>query len=131
MIAASGARPRRGEGQIGQMRSLWSAAVIGGSGAGDVDPRHRADPAAKAVGGGTRAGDAQLQRPPFVLEAQRALRDLGYHPGPIDGTFGPQTRSALEKYQLAEKLPVTGQLDAETMQRLDVYRRLFRPAREL
>ena len=41
--------------------------------------------------------------------------------------FGPQTRAALEKYQLAEKLPVTGELDAETMQRLDVYKRLFRP----
>jgi len=26
---------------------------------------------------------------------------------------------------------VTGQLDAETMERLDVYRRLFRPARDL
>jgi len=36
---------------------------------------------------------------------------------------------ALEKYQQAEKLPVTGQLDAETMARLDVYKRLFRPAR--
>ena len=113
------------------MRSLWSVAVIGASGAGDVHPQHRADPAAKAVGGGMGAGNAQPQRPLFVREAQRALRDLGYHPGPIDGTFGPQTRSALEKYQLAEKLPVTGQLDAETMQRLDVYRRLFRPAREL
>jgi len=43
--------------------------------------------------------------------------------------FGPQTRTALEKYQLAEKLRVTGQLDAETMERLDVYKRLFRPAR--
>ena len=104
--------------------------MIGASGAGDVDPRHRADPAAKAVSG-SQAGDAKTERLPFVREAQRALRDLGYHPGPIDGTFGPQTRSALEKYQLAEKLPVTGQLDAETMQRLDVYRRLFRPAREL
>ena len=105
--------------------------MIGASGAGDVQPQHRADPAAKAVGGGTGAGNAQPQRTPFVREAQRALQDLGYRPGPIDGTFGPQTRSALEKYQLAEKLPVTGQLDAETMQRLDVYRRLFRPAREL
>ena len=105
--------------------------MIGASGAGDLHPQHPADSAAKAVGGGVGAGKAQPQRPPFVREAQRALRDLGYHPGPIDGTFGPQTRSALEKYQLAEKLPVTGQLDAETMQRLDVYRRLFRPAREL
>ena len=113
------------------MQSLWIAAVVGGSGTGDLDPQHRPDPAANAEVGGARVGDAQTQRPPFVREAQRALRDLGYHPGPIDGTFGPQTRSALEKYQLAAKLPVTGQLDSETMQRLDVYRRLFRPAREL
>jgi Putative peptidoglycan binding domain len=43
--------------------------------------------------------------------------------------FGPQMRMALEKYQLSEKLPVTGQLDAETMERLDVYKRLFSPDR--
>jgi peptidoglycan hydrolase-like protein with peptidoglycan-binding domain len=96
-----------------------------------LEPGRRSDPIEPAVGGGAPAGDFQSQRPPFVREAQRALRDLGYHPGPIDGTFGPQTRTALEKYQLAEKLPVTGQLDAETMERLDVYKRLFRRAREL
>ena len=71
------------------------------------------------------------RRPLIVREAQRALRDLGYDPGPIDGTFGARTRAALEKYQLAERLPVTGELDAPTMERLDVYRRLFRPAREV
>ena len=69
-------------------------------------------------------------RQPFVLEAQRALRDLGYDPGPIDGLFGPKTRAALEKYQTTERLPVTGQLDALTIERLDVYRRLLRPACE-
>jgi peptidoglycan hydrolase-like protein with peptidoglycan-binding domain len=92
-------------------------------------PQRRSDSIGPTAEGGTPAGDAQTQRPPFVREAQRALRDLGYHPGPIDGTFGSQTRMALEKYQQAEKLPVTGQLDAETMERLDVYKRLFRPAR--
>lgn len=71
------------------------------------------------------------QRPLFIREAQRALRDLGYDPGPIDGTFGSRTRAALEKYQLAERLAVTSELDAPTMERLDVYRRLFRPAREV
>lgn len=96
-----------------------------------LEPRRRPDSVGSAAGRGVPAGDFQSQRPPFVREAQRALRDLGYHPGPIDGMFGPQTRIALEKYQLAEKLPVTGQLDAETMERLDVYRRLFRPTREL
>ena len=69
-------------------------------------------------------------RPPFVLEAQRALRDLGYDPGPIDGIFGARTRTALEKCQMTERLPVTGELDAPTLERLDVYRRLFRPTRE-
>jgi peptidoglycan hydrolase-like protein with peptidoglycan-binding domain len=69
-------------------------------------------------------------RPPFVLEAQRALRDLGYDPGPIDGMFGPKTRAALEKYQATEKLPATGELDGLTLERLDVYRRLFRSTRE-
>ena len=112
------------------MRSIWSAAVISVSGDGDhLRPRRRPDPLGPAVAGGAPAADSQGQRPPFVREAQRALRDLGYHPGPIDGMFGPQMRTALEKYQVAEKLPVTGQLDAETMQRLDVYKRLFRPAR--
>jgi peptidoglycan hydrolase-like protein with peptidoglycan-binding domain len=70
-------------------------------------------------------------RQPFVLEAQRALRDLGYDPGPIDGIFGPRMRAALEKYQTTEKLPATGELDGLTLERLDVYRRLFRPMREL
>ena len=98
---------------------------------GHLEPQRRSAPIASAVADGASAGDVQSQRLPFVREAQRALRDLGYHPGPIDGTFGPQTRMALEKYQVAEKLPMTGQLDAETMERLDVYKRLFRSAREL
>ena len=69
-------------------------------------------------------------RQPLVREAQRALRDLGYDPGPIDGLFGPRTRTALAKYQTSERLPVTGDLDAVTLERLDVYRRLFRPTRQ-
>jgi len=113
------------------MRSIWCAAVIGAVGDGDLDPQHRSDPAVPAVGGGAPGREAQTERLPFVREAQCALRDLGYHPGPIDGTVGPQTRSALVKYQIAEKLQVTGQLDAETMERLDVYKRVFRPVRDL
>jgi len=69
---------------------------------------------------------AKTAKPEFVRQAQRALRDLGYSPGPIDGIVGPQTHAALAKYQDAEQLPVTGELDLETMARLDIYRRLFR-----
>lgn len=69
-------------------------------------------------------------RQPLVREAQRALRDLGYDPGPIDGVVGPRTRTALAKYQTSERLPVTSDLDALTLERLDVYRRLFRPTHQ-
>jgi peptidoglycan hydrolase-like protein with peptidoglycan-binding domain len=69
-------------------------------------------------------------RQSLVREAQRALRDLGYDPGPNDGLLGPKTRTALAKYQTSERLPVTGDLDALTLERLDVYRRLFRPTHQ-
>ena len=112
------------------MLSLWSAGLITMSSRGDLDPQDRPNPRVPGVGG-TSARDGDTHQPPFVREAQSVLRDLGYHPGPIDGVFSPRTRLALERYQIAERLPVTGQLDAETLLRLDVYRRLFRPARDL
>ena len=112
---------------------IWNAAGISVPGDGNhhPEPQPRPEPIRPADGQRAPAGDFSSQRLPFVREVQSVLRDLGYYPGPIDGTFGPQTRMALEKYQVAEKLPMTGQLDAETMERLDVYRRLFRPARDL
>ena len=36
--------------------------------------------------------------PAHVREVQRALLNAGYDPGPIDGIFGPRTKSALRKY---------------------------------
>jgi len=63
--------------------------------------------------------------PRYVREAQRALRDLGYEPGPVDGIVGPKTREALVRYQRSEKIAVTGRLDPETMVRLDIQKRVF------
>ena len=63
--------------------------------------------------------------PRFVREIQRVLRDLGYRPGPIDGTVGPRTQAALTRYQRAEGIAETGYLDAETMVRLDIHERVF------
>jgi len=61
----------------------------------------------------------------YVREAQRALRDLGYSPGPVDGVVGPRTKEALARYQRVERIPITGRLDPETMVRLDIQNRLF------
>lgn len=69
--------------------------------------------------------EAAPPSPRFVREAQRALRDLGYQPGPLDGVVGPRTKQALVRYQQAERIQVTGRLDSETMVRLDIQERLF------
>jgi peptidoglycan hydrolase-like protein with peptidoglycan-binding domain len=53
-----------------------------------------------------------------VRKIQRSLRQAGDNPGPIDGIVGPRTQAALRHYQQKEGLPVTGSLDAQTMQRL-------------
>ena len=82
--------------------------------------------------GFTGSGTAQEPRSPaprFVREAQRTLRALGFHPGPIDGLLGPKTKDALARYQRSERIEVTRRLDPETMARLDIQERLFRPTR--
>ena len=53
-----------------------------------------------------------------TAEMQKRLTELGYQPGPADGKSGPRTVNALKKFQQEHNLPVTGQLDAETVARL-------------
>ena len=55
---------------------------------------------------------------PTVEAAQTQLMQLGYYTGPIDGTFGPTTRDAVVKYQIAKRLSVTGSLSPDTLQSL-------------
>jgi hypothetical protein len=51
---------------------------------------------------------------PDLLSAQRALADLGYDPGDIDGYMHRKTKQALRLFQRDNHLPVTGRLDQET-----------------
>jgi hypothetical protein len=46
-----------------------------------------------------------------IRSVQAALRRLGIYSGQVDGILGPDTRQALEDYQVENKLPVTGQPD--------------------
>ncbi|PYI56752.1 MAG: hypothetical protein DMC62_01980 [Verrucomicrobia bacterium] len=46
------------------------------------------------------------------------LMQLGYYTGPLDGVFGPTTRDAVVKYQVAKRLSVTGSLSPDTLQSL-------------
>jgi hypothetical protein len=53
-----------------------------------------------------------------VYAVQNALNQLGIPSGRPDGVFGPQTRRAVEAYQLEAGLPVTGQIDDVLLRRL-------------
>ena len=45
-----------------------------------------------------------------IANLQRALRRLGYDPGPVDGIPGARTRAAIRAFQADAGLPVTGQV---------------------
>jgi len=55
-----------------------------------------------------------------IQAVQRQLLSLGYYSGSIDGVFGPSTRDAVAKYQIANHLNVTGSLSPDTIQSLGV-----------
>jgi len=46
---------------------------------------------------------------------QRALRDLGYYDGPIDGTYSAATVAAIRAFQGSVGVPQTGVVDAATL----------------
>ncbi|HEY4270689.1 MAG TPA: peptidoglycan-binding domain-containing protein [Candidatus Udaeobacter sp.] len=53
-----------------------------------------------------------------VQAVQTRLLNLGYYNGSIDGVFGPSTRDAVAKFQIANQLSVTGSLSPDTLQSL-------------
>jgi peptidoglycan hydrolase-like protein with peptidoglycan-binding domain len=55
-----------------------------------------------------------------ISTVQKSLNDKGYDAGPVDGVLGSRTRASIRQYQVAEKLTVTGRLDAETAGKLGV-----------
>jgi peptidoglycan hydrolase-like protein with peptidoglycan-binding domain len=55
-----------------------------------------------------------------VREAQQALKDKGYDPGPIDGIDGPRTRAAVRSYQEKQNITADGRLGPKTLDSLGV-----------
>ena len=50
-----------------------------------------------------------------VERLQQALLDGGYFAGGVDGQFGPNTQTAIEAFQAAKNIPVTGLPDQITL----------------
>jgi hypothetical protein len=62
-----------------------------------------------------RNGSATIQ----VL-VQDSLARRGYYGGPVDGVVGPGTRSAIREFQRDNGLPVTGRIDSQLVQALQI-----------
>lgn len=62
------------------------------------------------------------RRRPMSTEAraQLKLRELGYYRGPIDGSFGRGSQSALIRFQRDRHLRPTGRLDERTVRALRI-----------
>lgn len=55
-----------------------------------------------------------------VREAQQALKDKGFDPGPVDGVMGPKTHAAIRSYQEKNSLAADGRLGPQTLGSLGV-----------
>jgi hypothetical protein len=56
----------------------------------------------------------------LVKNVQRRLRKLGFHAGPIDGVYGPQTAAAVQAFQMSRGLLNDGEAGAQTAKALGV-----------
>src|ERR1041384_3439385 len=99
-----------------------------------VNPTSRTAAAKRAVVPPPKGAPATSARPPAqpgvrpvrdVLEAQIALERIGISSGSIDGVTGNQTRRALEVFQRAMNLPVSGALDPASEQALLIEEPVF------
>jgi len=55
-----------------------------------------------------------------VKKMQETLRNKGHYRGKVDGVFGLRTQRSIRAFQKAENLPVTGQLEIQTADKLGV-----------
>jgi DNA invertase Pin-like site-specific DNA recombinase/peptidoglycan hydrolase-like protein with peptidoglycan-binding domain len=94
---------------------------VASSGSQGLLPAKMADAAPLDLGSGFGAGPEARR----VKTLQRALRRLGWAPGPVDGLFGPRTESAVRRFQAARGLTVDGVAGRMTWHSLD--RALERP----
>ena len=53
-----------------------------------------------------------------ITKVQKALKEKGFDPGPIDGLMGPRTSKALRDFQIQNDIQVTGEINRETLDRL-------------
>lgn len=62
--------------------------------------------------------NTNLHADEVVRKVQRHLAALGYYKGVVDGDAGSMTSAAIRRYQIAENLKVTGELNKQTLEEM-------------
>lgn len=105
---ASGLRPGSEPNEI-FLRALTRSPAKAGQRAA-ASPSVASDPIAELIAPSSKR----------IFAVQRALTDFGYGQFRPNGTFGPETKSAIEQFERARKLPVTGQISPRLLRELAV-----------
>lgn len=61
---------------------------------------------------------ANIPSSPRVMGVQRALAKLGYGPLKVNGTFGAETRAAIQRFERDRRLPVDGEISDRLVREL-------------
>jgi peptidoglycan hydrolase-like protein with peptidoglycan-binding domain len=70
--------------------------------------------------GEQRPEQPQLMTKENLKVVQERLKAEGVYAGSVDGIMGPQTETALRRYQEKQGLPVSGAVDEETLKQLQL-----------
>ena len=73
-----------------------------------------------ATNGQAQASTAAALSHDQVTQLQVALNQKGFDAGQVDGVFGSQTSTAIQKFQTSQGMPATGQPDSQTLSALGV-----------
>ena len=107
--------PNTGSGMTGAPAGAENPSMMGTPGAnsttGASNPQASTQPGQMGQGG-QQSSQAQIQ------QAQQQLKTQGLYRGTVDGVMGPETQTALSKFQQKQGLPQTAQLDPQTMSAL-------------
>lgn len=78
-------------------------------------PAQKPIPAQKPPPAAQKAPPAKASQPAGIKEVQQVLADLGYTPGPIDGTSGSETRKAVSAFEKDRGLKPSGEISPKLL----------------